>query len=233
MPPHVVNAYYHPVRNEIVFPAGHPAAAVLRRRRRRRRQLRRHRHRHRARGHPRLRRPGPPVRRRRRVPRLVDRGGPGALHRPGRAPRRAVRRVRRRRRGARQRPPHPRREHRRPRRHRPRPAGARARERRLAGHRRPHPGAAVLPRQRRRVARQHERGARPHPRAGRPAQPAHVRACTARCPTSTRSRRRSASPTTRPMLRPRAERIEIWSTWAAPSGVGSYVDPWIPTLNGA
>ena len=33
MPAHVVNAYYHPLRNQIVFPAGIPPAAVLLRRR--------------------------------------------------------------------------------------------------------------------------------------------------------------------------------------------------------
>ncbi len=45
MTPQTVNAYYNPALNEIVFPAAHPAAAVLRPERRRRRQLRRHRRR--------------------------------------------------------------------------------------------------------------------------------------------------------------------------------------------
>ena len=49
--------------NEVVFPAGHPAAAVLRSQGAGRGQLRRHWHRHRSRDDTRLRRPGPEVRR--------------------------------------------------------------------------------------------------------------------------------------------------------------------------
>ena len=76
-------------------PGRDPAAAAVRRRRGRRRQLRRHRHGHRARDHPRLRRPGPALRRRRGAARVVDDGGRRALHRTGRAARRAIRRLHR------------------------------------------------------------------------------------------------------------------------------------------
>ena len=58
MTPQTVNAYYNPLQNEIVFPAGYPAAAVLRHGRRRRGELRRDRLGHRPRDRPRLRRPG-------------------------------------------------------------------------------------------------------------------------------------------------------------------------------
>ena len=81
MTPQTVNAYYHPMLNEIVFPGGDPAAAVLHRRRRRRRQLRRHRRRHRPRNRPRLRRPGLAVRRQRRCSAT---GGPRTTARPSR-----------------------------------------------------------------------------------------------------------------------------------------------------
>ena len=63
MTPQTINAYYNPELNEIVFPAAHPAAAVLRCERRRRGQLRRDRRGDRPRDQPRLRRPGQPVRR--------------------------------------------------------------------------------------------------------------------------------------------------------------------------
>ena len=84
MTPQTVNAYYNATRNKIVFPAGHPAAAVLRSQRRHGGQLRRHRRGDRPRDHPRLRRPGPQVRRRRRARRLVDslRTPPGSRPRP-------------------------------------------------------------------------------------------------------------------------------------------------------
>ena len=59
--------------NEIVFPAGDPAAAVLRSDGRRRGQLRRDRRGHRPRDQPRLRRPGQPVR---RAPATCATGGP-------------------------------------------------------------------------------------------------------------------------------------------------------------
>ena len=93
LPPHIVNAYYHPLLNEIVFPAGHPPAAVLLGRRGRRDQLRRDRHGHRARDHPRVRRPGLAVRRHRCAAQLVDRGGPHRVHAPGGGARAAVQRV--------------------------------------------------------------------------------------------------------------------------------------------
>ena len=72
MTPQTVNAYYNPTTNEITFPGRHPAAAVLRHERRRRGELRRHRLGDRPRDQPRLRRFGPPVRRRRQPARLVD-----------------------------------------------------------------------------------------------------------------------------------------------------------------
>ena len=75
------------------LPGRHPAAAVLRRRRRRRRELRRHRHGHRPRDHPRLRRPGQPVRRRRATAQLVDRRRTAPSSSGGRRARRAVRRA--------------------------------------------------------------------------------------------------------------------------------------------
>ena len=58
MTPPTVNAYYSPTMNEIVFPAGHPAAAVLRPEGGRRGQLRRDRRGHRPRDEARLRRQG-------------------------------------------------------------------------------------------------------------------------------------------------------------------------------
>ena len=60
-----------PVAQRDHLPRRDPAAAVLRPAGRRRRQLRRHGRRHRARDHPRLRRPGAAVRRRRKPERLV------------------------------------------------------------------------------------------------------------------------------------------------------------------
>ena len=93
MTPQTVNAYYNPRMNEIVFPAGDPAAAVLRPRRRRRGQLRRDRRGDRARDRPRLRRPGLEVRRRRQPQRLVDRRRPRRLRAAHGQARRAVRRV--------------------------------------------------------------------------------------------------------------------------------------------
>ena len=115
-----VNAYYNPGINEICFPAGDPAEAVLRRRRRPGRELRRHRRGHRPRDRPRLRRPGLAVRRRRAT--STTGGPPTTRPRSRSAPTgadRAVRRLRAARpaRRARQRRAHRRREHRRPRRH--------------------------------------------------------------------------------------------------------------------
>ena len=79
MLPQTVNAYYNPGTNEICFPAGHPAEAVLQPRRRPGRELRRHRRGDRPRDRPRLRRPGRAVRRRRQPQRLVDRRRQGRL----------------------------------------------------------------------------------------------------------------------------------------------------------
>ena len=70
-----------PVAKRDRLPGRHPAAAVLRSERRRRGQLRRHRRRHRSRNHPRLRRPGQPLRRQRQAERLVDAGRPQGLRR--------------------------------------------------------------------------------------------------------------------------------------------------------
>ena len=72
MTPPTVNAYYNPQPEQHQFPGRHSPAAVLRQRHGRRGQLRRHRHGDRARIDARLRRPGPPVRRRRQPERLVD-----------------------------------------------------------------------------------------------------------------------------------------------------------------
>ena len=79
MLPQTVNAYYNPGTNEICFPAGHPAEAVLQPRRPAGRELRRHRRGDRPRDRPRLRRPGRAVRRRRQPQRLVDAGRQGGV----------------------------------------------------------------------------------------------------------------------------------------------------------
>ncbi len=74
MTPQTYNAYYNPSNNEIVLPAAIftvPGVRGRAGRRRRRLRLRRRRH-DRPRDHPRLRRRGPPVRRRRQSHRLVD-----------------------------------------------------------------------------------------------------------------------------------------------------------------
>ncbi|CAA9421806.1 MAG: Metallopeptidase, partial [uncultured Pseudonocardia sp.] len=157
-------------------PGGDPAAAVLRPRGRRRRQLRRHRCGDRSRDRPRLRRPGPPLRRRRHHDRLVDPRGPRgvrpALDRARRAVRRAVP-------GRAARPPGQRRadgrrEHRRPRRADDRAGGLPDRHRgdRAAGagrlHRRPAGPGRVGPG----VAGRHARGRGRPPAGDRPALPA-------------------------------------------------------------
>ncbi len=79
MTPQTVNAYYNSTFNEIVFPGGDPAAAVLRRERRCGGELRRHRRGDRPRDGPRFRRPGQQVRLRGRAAQLVDRRRPRAL----------------------------------------------------------------------------------------------------------------------------------------------------------
>ena len=68
-----------PVPQRDRLPRGHPPAAHVRRGGGRRPQLRGHRDGHRARDHPCLRRPGPPVRRLRGLPRLVDGRGRGPV----------------------------------------------------------------------------------------------------------------------------------------------------------
>ena len=79
MTPQTINAYYNPVRNEIVFPAAilqppffnlDADDAV---------ELRRHRRGDRPRDGPRLRRSGPQLRRHRRAARLVDEAGRGRI----------------------------------------------------------------------------------------------------------------------------------------------------------
>ena len=72
MTPQTVNAYYNPPRNEIVFPAAILQAPFFDPNADPAVQLWRHRRGHRPRDHPRLRRPGPQVRRRRGAARLVD-----------------------------------------------------------------------------------------------------------------------------------------------------------------
>jgi hypothetical protein len=196
MTPQTVNAYYHPRMNEIVFPAGDPAAAVLRPRGRRRRQLRRHRRGDRPRDRPRLRRPGQPLRRRRHHDRLVDPRGPRGVRPALDGPDRAVRRAlpRRPARAPGQRRADRRREHRRPRRADDRAEGVPHRHRghRAAGagrlHRRPARPGRLGPG----VAGRHPRGRGRAPARDRPALPARTCAATPSSPTSTRSTRRSA-----------------------------------------
>ena len=62
MTPQTINAYYNPVRNEIVFPAAILQPPFFDLDGGRRRELRRHRRRHRPRDGPWLRRPGAPLR---------------------------------------------------------------------------------------------------------------------------------------------------------------------------
>ena len=79
-----------PVQQRDRLPGGHPAAAVLRSERRRRGELRRHRRGDRSRDRPRLRRPGPQVRPRRRHAGLVDGQGRRGVHRAHGAAHQAV-----------------------------------------------------------------------------------------------------------------------------------------------
>jgi predicted metalloendopeptidase len=147
MSPHIVNAYFGSTLNEIVFPAGilqppyfDPKAddAV---------NFGGIRHGDRPRDHARLRRPRPPLRRRRQPARMVDRRRPQALPGARAGDRRAVRRVRGRGRPQGERQAHAGREHRR----RGRPAdllpGAAARPGRKAAGADPglHARAALLP----------------------------------------------------------------------------------------
>ena len=80
MTPQTVNAYYNPVRNEIVFPAAILQPPFFDIGRRRRGELRRHRRRHRPRDGPRLRRSGPALRRQGPAARLVDGEGRRGVH---------------------------------------------------------------------------------------------------------------------------------------------------------
>ena len=74
MTPQTVNAYYNPVKNEIVFPAAILQPPFFDVDGRRRGELRRDRRGDRPRDRSRLRRPGPPLRRRRQAARLVEAG---------------------------------------------------------------------------------------------------------------------------------------------------------------
>ena len=146
MTPQTVNAYYNPVRNEIVFPAAilQPPFFNLAGRRCGRTTARIG-ARDRPRDGPRLRRSGPALRRQRRAARLVDAQGRRGVHEAGQAARRAVQRVRAAARAARQRRADARREHRRPdrRRHRASRLSAVARRQAGAGDRRPHGRSAL------------------------------------------------------------------------------------------
>ena len=129
------------------LPRGDHAAAVLRSDGGRRGQLRRHGRGDRARDHPRLRRPGPPVRRAGQPQRMVDAGGREGVQRARRRRAGAVRRLRRDRHHQGERQAHAGREHRRPGRahHRLRRVSALARGPRAGEDRRTHRPPAVLP----------------------------------------------------------------------------------------
>ena len=114
MTPQTVNAYYNPVKNEIVFPAAILQPPFFDVDGGRCGELRSDRRGHRPRDRPRLRRSGPPVRRRRQAARLVDAGRRDGVPEAREAARRAVQRVQPAARDERQRRAHARREHRRP-----------------------------------------------------------------------------------------------------------------------
>ncbi len=84
MTPPTVNAYYNPPNNDINFPAGHSAAAVLRQQHRSGGELWRHRRGDWARDDARVRRPGIEVRSQGQREAVVHGGGPGEVQRADR-----------------------------------------------------------------------------------------------------------------------------------------------------
>ena len=93
MTPQTVNAYYNPVKNEIVFPAAILQPPFFDVDGRRRGELRRDWRGDRPRNRPRLRRSGPPLRRRRQAARLVEAGRRGGVPEAREAARRTVQRL--------------------------------------------------------------------------------------------------------------------------------------------
>src|SRR5439155_21948160 len=146
-------------RQQHQFSRRHSPAAVLRFFARRRGQLRRNRRGHRPRDHARLRRPGPPLRRRRQPRGVVDARGCRAVPGAREETRGAVLRLRAAARSESERRADSRREHRRSRRREPRlrSAGALARRQGEEAHRRAHARAALLPLVGAGVAHQHAR----------------------------------------------------------------------------